>query len=175
MTLDQIEQLSAVRSQREGGQRLGTADSSPWQYHPEMASLAAVQQITVKIPALPVPAAATATTPAAAPSSSGGPPWGSMRRGGGGGGGAGAGAPAGAGPGAGAGVGPQEELYLTAWLLADGRELFAVHGAGDDEARVLEGLGLGLADRATGGGAGVGEGLGLEEVWQRETLGLQLR
>lgn len=31
MTLDQIEQLSAARSQREGGQRLGTADSSPWQ------------------------------------------------------------------------------------------------------------------------------------------------
>ncbi|KAG2444654.1 hypothetical protein HXX76_001398 [Chlamydomonas incerta] len=49
MTLDQIEQLSAVRSQREGGQRLGTADSSPWQYHPELASLAAVHSLTLRL------------------------------------------------------------------------------------------------------------------------------
>ncbi len=72
MTLDQIEQLSAVRSQREGGQRLGTADSSPWQYHPELASLAAVHSLTLR---LQLPA----------------PPGGAAGGGGGGGGGAGAG------------------------------------------------------------------------------------
>lgn len=65
MTLDQIEQLSAARSQREGGQRLGTADSSPWQYHPEMASTAAVHTITVRLPLPPSSAAAVAAALAA--------------------------------------------------------------------------------------------------------------
>mgnify|MGYP001807390244 CR=1 FL=1 len=63
MTLDQIEQLSAARSQREGGQRLGTADSSPWQYHPELASLAAVHSLTLRLQlpaAAPGPAAGAA-------------------------------------------------------------------------------------------------------------------
>lgn len=45
MTLGQIERLSALRAPREGGQRLGSADSAPWQYHPELASLASVAQV----------------------------------------------------------------------------------------------------------------------------------
>lgn len=49
MTIQQIEQLSATRSQREGGQRLGSADATPWQYHPEVAGLAAVQQVTRRL------------------------------------------------------------------------------------------------------------------------------
>ncbi|MEW5304341.1 MAG: hypothetical protein WDW36_006958 [Sanguina aurantia] len=49
MTVEEIEQLSAVHSQREGGQRLGTADPSPWRYHPELASLAKMQTLTVKL------------------------------------------------------------------------------------------------------------------------------
>lgn len=49
LTLDQIDQLAAARSQREGGERLGTADSLPWQYHPELASVSDVQQMTVKL------------------------------------------------------------------------------------------------------------------------------
>ncbi|GFR39872.1 hypothetical protein Agub_g373, partial [Astrephomene gubernaculifera] len=52
MTLEQIEQLSAARSQREGGQRLGSADSSPWQYHPELAALAAVHTLSLRLPGL---------------------------------------------------------------------------------------------------------------------------
>ncbi|GLC43374.1 hypothetical protein PLESTB_001334700 [Pleodorina starrii] len=50
MTLDQILQLSAARSNKLGGQRLGAADSSPWQYHPELASLAAVNTVTLRLP-----------------------------------------------------------------------------------------------------------------------------
>ncbi|KAG2495604.1 hypothetical protein HYH03_006204 [Edaphochlamys debaryana] len=69
MTLDQIEQLSAVRSQREGGQRLGTADSSPWQYHPELASLAGVQALTMRLPGL---SATGAAAPAAVETAGGG-------------------------------------------------------------------------------------------------------
>ncbi len=49
MTIQQIEQLSATRSQREGGQRLGSADAAPWQYHPEVAALASTQQVTCKL------------------------------------------------------------------------------------------------------------------------------
>ena len=49
MTIQQIEQLSATRSQREGGQRLGSADAAPWQYHPEVASLANTQQLTRRL------------------------------------------------------------------------------------------------------------------------------
>lgn len=49
LTLGQIERLSALRAPREGGQRLGDADSAPWQYHPELASLATVQQATLQL------------------------------------------------------------------------------------------------------------------------------
>ncbi|GAX82402.1 hypothetical protein CEUSTIGMA_g9830.t1 [Chlamydomonas eustigma] len=49
MTIQQIEQLSATRSQREGGQKLGSADASPWQYHPEVAGLSSMQQITLML------------------------------------------------------------------------------------------------------------------------------
>lgn len=49
MTIQQIEQLSATRSQREGGQRLGSADAAPWQYHPEVAGLAPTQQVTRRL------------------------------------------------------------------------------------------------------------------------------
>lgn len=49
MTIQQIEQLSATRSQREGGQRLGSADAAPWQYHPEVAALANAQQVTRRL------------------------------------------------------------------------------------------------------------------------------
>jgi hypothetical protein len=45
MTLGQIERLSALRAPREGGQRLGSADSAPWQYHPELANLALAEQV----------------------------------------------------------------------------------------------------------------------------------
>ncbi|GIL81986.1 hypothetical protein Vretifemale_10916, partial [Volvox reticuliferus] len=60
MTLDQILQLSAARSNKLGGQRLGAADSTPWQYHPELASLAAVNTVTLRLQ-LP-PGFATHTT-----------------------------------------------------------------------------------------------------------------
>ncbi|KAG1656630.1 hypothetical protein FOA52_008635 [Chlamydomonas sp. UWO 241] len=49
MTIQQIEQLSATRSQREGGQKLGSADAAPWTYHPEVAGLAGAQQVTRKL------------------------------------------------------------------------------------------------------------------------------
>ena len=52
MTVEQIEQLAANRSQREGGQRLGSADSAPWQYHPELGAVAAGQLITLRIGSL---------------------------------------------------------------------------------------------------------------------------
>ncbi len=49
MTIQQIERLSATRSQREGGQRLGSADAQPWQYHPEVAGLSSTQQVTRRL------------------------------------------------------------------------------------------------------------------------------
>lgn len=49
MTIEQIERLAAAHSHQEGGQRLGTADPSPWRYHPELASLADMQTVTVKL------------------------------------------------------------------------------------------------------------------------------
>jgi len=49
LTLGQIERQSALRAPREGGQRLGSADPAPWQYHPELASLATVQQVTLQL------------------------------------------------------------------------------------------------------------------------------
>ena len=49
MTIQQIEQLSATMSQREGGQRLGSADTAPWQYHPEVAGLSTAHQVTRRL------------------------------------------------------------------------------------------------------------------------------
>jgi hypothetical protein len=49
MTIQQIEQLSATLSQREGGQRLGRADAAPWQYHPEVAGLSTTHQVTRRL------------------------------------------------------------------------------------------------------------------------------
>ncbi|PNW88386.1 hypothetical protein CHLRE_01g027250v5 [Chlamydomonas reinhardtii] len=181
MTLDQIEQLSAARSQREGGQRLGTADSSPWQYHPELASLAAVHSLTLRLQlpaAAPGPAAGAAgggegaaAEPAATPT---GKSWlarvsGSRAGGSTGGTSSGTGGASSSGAASSGGAPPAsasthvasgpaaEVLYLTAALFPDTRELYICHGPDVDETRLVEGL----WDSPLG-----------QELWVREDMGV---
>lgn len=129
LTLEQIEALSRARAQREGGQRLGRADPTPWQYHPEMASTAPVTQITLRLAASEEERAASSHAPASPAAAKGG---GRGMRGG-------AAGQAAAAQGA-QGAQVALPLYLTAGLLADGREVFVVHGASADEEALLAAL-----------------------------------
>lgn len=135
LTLEQIEALSRARAQREGGQRLGRADPTPWQYHPELASTAPVTQITLRLAckaeagthdnssskaAGAGSAPSRVVSPVAAAAAGGGVVSGTV-----------------------GGQGSRQQdlpLYLTAALLADARELFVVHGASADEDALLHAL-----------------------------------
>jgi len=49
MALNQIARSAVAEGRRTGGSLLGSADSAPWQHHPELASLSAVQYVTTRL------------------------------------------------------------------------------------------------------------------------------
>lgn len=120
MTVEQIEQLSAVHSQREGGQRLGTADPSPWRYHPELASLAEMQTLTVKLTARDNPEVHTLPHDGPGGSSQKSPAVAERA-------------------GSGSAQDPRYS-YLTACLTPERHEFYMFHGAEVDEREVVETL-----------------------------------
>ncbi len=50
LTLGQLERLAALRAPPEAGLRLGHADSAPWHLHPELAPVAAMEEVRREAP-----------------------------------------------------------------------------------------------------------------------------